>query len=94
MSNYKCNNTRMKKKKKPVRHLSQYIVDGGLLTDARIGCGMSMDEAASRLGCNKCNLSRWERGMFQPEERFIPKLMLLFERTDFVKERGGKNGNN
>lgn len=87
MRKYKCDNTRVKKKKKPVKHLSLYIVDGGLLTEARIEAGMSMEEVASRLGCAKCNLSRWERGMFQPEERFIPKLMLLFERTDFVKER-------
>jgi transcriptional regulator with XRE-family HTH domain len=70
-----------------------YTVDGALLTQARIEAGMSMDDVALYLGGNKSSLSRWERGIVHPTERSILQLVFLLKQCDFVKERGGKNGN-
>jgi DNA-binding transcriptional regulator YiaG len=64
-----------------------FTVDGAKLTTLRIEACLSMEEVAAVLGCNKSNLSRWERGVVQPSERAILELVVLFKRADFVKER-------
>jgi DNA-binding transcriptional regulator YiaG len=64
-----------------------FTVDGAKLTALRIEAGLSMEEVAANLGCNKSNLSRWERGVVQPSERAILELVVLFKQCDFVKER-------
>jgi DNA-binding XRE family transcriptional regulator len=64
-----------------------FTVDGAKLTTARIEEGYSMDDVASKIGGNKSNLSRWERGIVHPSERAILKLAMLLNRGDFIKER-------
>ena len=64
-----------------------FTVDGAKLTAARLEAGLSMEDVASKIGGNKSNLSRWERGLFHPSEHAILQLVVLFERGDFVKER-------
>ena len=68
-----------------------FDVDGERLTSSRMKSGLSLDEVASKLGCNKGNISRWERGKVVPTYKFILQLILLYDRHDFVKvNRGGK----
>ena len=74
-----------------------FVVDGKKLTDARFAAGLSLDQVASKLGCNKGNISRWERGKIVPTSVFILKMVLLYGRFDFVKREplqagGGKDG--
>ena len=54
-----------------------------------------MEEVASKIGGNKSNLSRWERGIVHPSERAILKLVVLLKSGSFVRERdgGGNDGN-
>jgi transcriptional regulator with XRE-family HTH domain len=66
---------------------AQYTVDGARLTAARIEAGLSMEDIAGKIGGNKSNLSRWERGIVHPSEHAILKLAVLLKRTDFIKER-------
>ena len=67
----------------------EFTVDGAKLTAARIEAGLSMDDVAARIGGNKSNLSRWERGLFNPSEGAILRLALVLQRVDFIKERNG-----
>ena len=71
-----------------------YCVDGRLLTAARVESGKSLDDAVKDIGCNRGTLSRWERELARPNERFILRLVLAYGgRCDFVKKvRGGKDG--
>ena len=72
-----------------------FTVDGAKLTAARLEAGLSMEEVASKIGGNKSNLSRWERGLFNPSEHAILQLVVLLKSGSFVKERdgGGNDGN-
>jgi transcriptional regulator with XRE-family HTH domain len=74
---------------------SEFTVDGAKLTAARLEAGLSMEEVASKIGGNKSNLSRWERGIVHPSERAILKLVVLLKSGSFVRERdgGGNDGN-
>ena len=62
-----------------------FVVDGNALTSARIEAGLSQLEVASKVGANKGNVSRWERGVVVPTYVFIIKLAMLYNRCDFVK---------
>ena len=53
-----------------------FTVDGAKLTAARLEAGLSMEEVAAKIGGNKSNLSRWERGIVHPSERAILKLVV------------------
>ena len=64
-----------------------FTVDGAKLTAARLESGFSMEDVALELGCNKANLSRWERGLYNPPEHAILQLVVLLKRGDFVKEK-------
>jgi transcriptional regulator with XRE-family HTH domain len=66
---------------------AEYAVDGAKLTAARVGAGISMEDMAQRIGGNKANLSRWERGITNPSDRHILRLAVVLGRTDFIKER-------
>ena len=64
-----------------------FTVDGAKLTAARLEAGLSMEDVAAKIGGNKSNLSRWERGIVHPSERAILKLVVLLKSGSFVKER-------
>ena len=66
---------------------NEYTVDGAKLTAARVEAGLSMEDCGKVLGCNKSNLSRWERSLVNPPERAILRLAVLLKRTDFIRER-------
>jgi transcriptional regulator with XRE-family HTH domain len=65
-------------------------VDGKTLTAARINAGMSMEEVAAELNCNKSTISRWERNKQAPRPEDILKMMTLY-RADFRIIAGGNN---
>jgi transcriptional regulator with XRE-family HTH domain len=59
-------------------------VDGAVLSNIRLQSGKSMEEVAGHVGCNKGELSKWEREMFTPSEEMIVRLAGFFRRTDFI----------
>jgi transcriptional regulator with XRE-family HTH domain len=59
-------------------------IDGAVLSNIRIESGKSMQEVAMQVGCNKGEISKWERGMFVPSEAMIVKMAFFFRRTDFI----------
>jgi DNA-binding transcriptional regulator YiaG len=63
---------------------NRYLVDGKKLTDARIAAGMSMEDVARNLGCNKSSVARWERGGLTPSEERIDKMTKMFKTWGFV----------
>ena len=64
---------------------TEFVVDGQKLTSYRLEAGMSIDEVARKVGCNKGNVSRWEQSKSIPTYCFIIQLILLYKRFDFVK---------
>ncbi len=67
--------------------MGMFTVDGAKLTAARIAAGMSMEDMSKLIGGNKCNLSRWERGLTNPSDTNVLRLAVVLNRLDFVKER-------
>ena len=70
--------------------INAVLVDGAKLTDARIAAGMSMQDVANRLNCNKSSVSRWEQGTLAPSEERIMEMVKMFATGDFVIRNGKK----
>lgn len=67
---------------------NKIAIDSAKLSDARVRAGLAMSEVAEALGCNKSQISRWERGEQVPSDERILKMITLYESKDFVV--GGK----
>jgi predicted transcriptional regulator len=65
---------------------SYFAIDGERLTAARISAGMSLQDVANRIKCNKSSVSRWEQGTLCPSDERIFILMEMFEGGDFLRE--------
>ncbi len=59
-------------------------IDGAILSKIRLESGKSMEDVATLIGCNKGELSKWEREIFTPSEDMIVRLAGFFRRTDFI----------
>jgi len=72
------------------KRTNKYLVDGAKLSAARVAAEMSLDQVAKELGCNKSQVSRWERNSLVPSDERIQKLVKLFKTKGFVVENANR----
>ncbi|MFB7778168.1 helix-turn-helix domain-containing protein [Streptomyces bauhiniae] len=62
------------------------MVLGSALRRCREAVGLSVGEAAARLGGSASKVSRIESGLFSPKQQDLPKLFALYEITDTTEQ--------
>lgn len=73
---------------RPHCYTNRITVNGAKLTEARIEAQLRLEDVANHLGCEKSQVGRWEREELMPSEERILKMVLLFQRGDFVIKNG------
>lgn len=66
--------------------VSRYLIDGESFSSIRIRENLSLSDVAAFLGCNKSQVSRWERGLGFPSEDRIRKMTELLKSWEFVRD--------
>jgi transcriptional regulator with XRE-family HTH domain len=68
---------------------NKMLINPVLMSQVRLDLAMSMDEVASKVGCNKAKISRWERGILTPSDDWIEKLIECYGTKSFVVVKAG-----